>query len=357
MTDASGSKGAAPVIKLGDLPGSRIDDRILIPPHAGVPQRPPSDVVWTLNGQVFGSDWSVRAVPAPGTDQGHLTRLVQDELDALAAIFDHTQPSAEVARFNATEPGAWSLSSDLWDLLNTAMDIGDDTNGAVDPTLGAVAALWAPTPDGRRVPTDAEIDAALALSGWQDFRLIRDHRAALQRGGNRLDFSGFLRGHAAERVSRCLTEAGATSHLVDVCGALKGVGVRPDGQPWWVQIALPPGLVAPRTVVGLIELAMATATELPRDTDGHRSRVLDGRNGRPVDNGLVAVTVLHASALQADALSTALLVMGPDDGPGYAATLGIAAHFVERSSRGLIEGVSPAMADMMEDEPPAEGQV
>lgn len=343
MNEITGSKGAAPVLRFGDPLAGRRDDRVVVPTVKATPVRPPSDVITPLSGEVMGVAWSARAIAPPGTDPVALTRAVQEELDAVALIFHRWNPASEVARFNAVEPGAWSLSDELWTVLNAVMDMGDDTNGAIDPTLGALVDLWGFGPQGPRVgqPTEDEIEAALGVSGWQDFRLVRDHKAAVQFGGTRLDFTAVIKGHAADRVSDRLSREGATSHLIDVGGVIKGIGVKPDAQPWWIELRQPPGLTAPRTVVALVDLALSTSSDY--------DRAVDGRSGRPVDNGLVSVSVLHPSAMQADALATALMVMGPVDGPDFAAATDLAAHFVERSTRGLSEGVSPALAAMLED--------
>lgn len=350
MNNGFSSKGPAPVINVGD-PLAQSDNRVLVPEVATPPVRPPSDVVWSLAGETMGTTWSVRAVPPLGADQDDLTRAVQEELDVVSLVFSHWDPRAEVARFNAVEPGAWSLSDELWTVLNAALDIADDTNGAVDPTLGALIDLWGFGPSGPRagLPTDIEIDAALDLSGWQDFRLSRQHQAAVQRGGARLDFSAMAKGHAADRVSERLIREGATSHLIEIGGEMKGVGVQPDAQPWWAEIPQPPGLETPPTVVALVDLAMSTTDDARGlEADGRRhGHILDGRSGKPVDNGLAQVTVLHASGLRADALATALMVMGPFEGPEFASIIGLAAYFVERTPRGVVEHMSPAFAKMM----------
>jgi thiamine biosynthesis lipoprotein len=179
----------------------------------------------------------------------------------------------------------------------------------------------------------------------------------MQTGGIKLDFSGIAKGHAVDRVSEALTRLGATSHLVEIGGELKGRGVKPDAQPWWVEIERVEGSTAPRTVAALYDLAMATSGDYRRAFE-HNGRLyphtLDGSTGRPVSNALASVTVLHASAMKADAYATALTVMGPFEGPDYAEAVGLAAHFVERTERGLVERMTPAFAAMMDD-PAVEG--
>lgn len=338
-------------------PDNRTDTRVLIPPNAAAPSRPPSDIVWSLDGETMGATWSARVVAPPGADQAALTVAVQAELDAVVAVFSPWDSTSEISRFNAAPPGVWALSTPFWSLLDAAMDIADATDGAVDPTLGALVDLWGfgppgPRPDDALIPSDEAIDAALAVSGWQGLRLNRHARAAMQQGGTRLDFSAIAKGHAVDRVSERLTREGATSHLIEIGGELRGMGVRPDAQPWWVEIEQPDGAPAPRTVAALFDLAVATSGDYRRafEVDGRLyPHTIDGRTGRPVDTGLASVTVFHASAMQADALSTALTVMGPYDGPAFAEAMGLAAHFVERTPRGLIERMTPAYAAMMDE--------
>jgi thiamine biosynthesis lipoprotein len=128
--------------------------------------------------------------------------------------------------------------------------------------------------------------------------------------------------------------------------------VKPDGMPWWVELQQAPGAPGPRTVAALFDLACATSSDGVRRFEAYGqtySHTLDGRTGRPVENGIASVTVLAETALYADAMATALTVMGPEEGPAYAAALNIAAVFVVRTADGLTEIVTPAFAAMMSE--------
>jgi thiamine biosynthesis lipoprotein len=344
-------------ILIGGADHSRRDDRVLIPPMTGAPERPPSDLIWSLSGETMGTTWSVRLVPPPGAAQGVFATAIEEELARIVAVFSPWEADSEINRFNAAPARTWALSDDFWALLTQALDLADDVNGAVDPSLGAMVDLWGFGPSGPRsvllpLPSDEEIEAARAVSGWQKLRLHREAQAAIQIGGMKLDFSGIAKGHAVDRVSDRLSALGATSHLVEIGGELKGRGVKPDAQPWWVEIEAVAGSPAPRTVAALVDLAMATSGD-GRRAFTHEGRLyshtLDGATGRPVDNGLAQVTVFDASAMRADALATALTVLGPIEGPEMAEALGLAAHFTERRPDGLIERMTPAFAAMLDD--------
>lgn len=336
-----------------------IDNRVLIPTHGRKPERPPADLVWDFAGETMGTSWAVRLVPPAGSDRAAFQAAIDEELARIIALFSHWEPSSELSRWNAAPPGFWAVSEPFWDMINLAMDLADDTNGAVDPTLGALVDLWGFGPPGPRpldafgagpsVPTKDEIAAARELSGWGRLRLNRESRAVQQLGGVKLDLSGIAKGHAVDRVSERLTAMGANHHLVEIGGELRGAGVKPDGHPWWVELRQAPGAPGPRTVAALFDMAVATSGDWVRNFNAYGqsySHTIDGRTGRPVENGVASVTVLAETALRADAMATALTVMGSDEGPAYADALNIAATFVVRTDEGLREIVTPAFIAM-----------
>lgn len=304
----------------------------------------------------MGTTWSVRFVAPPQTDDASLRAAVEDELATIIALFSHWDERSELSRFNVAPPGVWALSDPFWRFLDEAMDLAGETRGACDPTLGALVDLWGFGPPGPRpahdpVPDDAAIEAALAVSGRWKLRFNREARAAIQPGGLKLDLSALAKGHAVDRVSDRLTAEGATSHLVEIGGELKGVGVKPDLHPWWVEIEQPPDSPFPRTLAALCGLAVATSGDYRRAFT-HAGRVyphtIDPETGRPVSNGVVSATVFHPLALNADAYATALTVMGPYKAPEWAEAWELAALIVERTPRGLVEHATPLWRAMME---------
>jgi len=345
---------------VGGEAAARPENRVLIPTHGRKPDAPPGDRIQDFAGETMGTTWTVRLVTPPV--RADFQSAIEEELARIIALFSHWDPRSELSRLNAAPPGFWAVSEPFWDLLNRAMDLADETNGAVDPALGALVDLWGFGPPGPRplngfgtgpsVPFEDEVEAARALSGWGIVRLNRDARAVQQLGGVKLDFSGFAKGHAVDRVSERLTAMGATHHLVEIGGELRGAGVRPDRMPWWVELQQAPGAPEPRTVAGLFDLAVATSGDWIRRFEAYGqtySHTIDGRTGRPVENGVASVTVLAETAIYADAMATALTVMGPDEGPAYAADLNIAAAFVVRTDEGLIEIVTPAFTAMLSE--------
>ena len=311
----------------------------------------------------MGTSWAVRLCPPPGANRGAILATIEEELSRIIMLFSPWEPRSEVSRFNHAPEGLYAVSPPFWDFLEACMDLADQTDGAVDPTLGALVDLWGFGPPGPRTndgpgglptpPSDEEIEEALKVSGWNRLRLSLKTKAVNQMGGMRFDFSGLAKGHAVDRISERLSNDGIHSHLVDIGGELRGSNVRPDGYPWWVEVASPPGFKAPRTVAALFDMAVATSGDYARfweNGQGRFTHTLDRRTGRPIENGMVSVTVFDPSALRADGLATALTVMGPELGPAYAEVLNIPAQFVWRNDdAALTEKLTPAWAAMQDE--------
>jgi thiamine biosynthesis lipoprotein len=141
-------------------------------------------------------------------------------------------------------------------------------------------------------------------------------------------------------------------YLAEIGGELRGAGMKPDGQPWWVELEGVPGAATEggQVLVALHGLAAATSGDYRRSYQhGARraSHTLDPRSGYPIANDVASVTVLHASCMAADALSTALTVMGLEAGLAFAEARGLAARYLVRGQPGLQERTSSAWRAML----------
>lgn len=325
---------------------------VLLPLHDRLPTRPPSDVIWDFSGETMGTTWSVRLVPEPAVDDASYRAAIEAELARQVALFSHWDPTSELSRFNAADNGVVPVSEAFLDLIVRCLDFAQATDGAVDPTLGALVNLWGFGPPGpcskADLPSSSEIEAALAVSGWRRLAVDAAAGTLVQPGGLRLDLSALAKGHAVNAVSARLGALGSTHHLVEIGGELIGRGVKPDGQPWWVEIETP---LARPIRAALFHLAVATtgdgvhAFERGGQRYGH---TLDGRTGVPINDEVASVTVFADTAFEADAWATALTVIGPEVGLARAASENLAASFVLRRNDGLVERVTPAWAAMAE---------
>jgi thiamine biosynthesis lipoprotein len=328
--------------------------RVLVPDLAVPPLPRPGGAVIGLRGATMGTSWSVRLVVRPGAALAGLQPGIQSVLDGVVAQMSGWESASDLCRFNRAPPGWQPLPPDLLEVLRAGLAVARETGGAFDPTMGPLSTLWGfgpePVPEG--LPPQAAIEAALVRLGWERLLLDADAGRAWQPGGLALDLCGIAKGFAVDRVAAWLRGAGYADFLVEVGGELLGQGLRPDGMPWWVELERPPGPdgTAPFRVA-LHGLSVATSGDYRRGftwEGRHYGHTLDPRSGWPIPASLAAVTVLHAECMRADALATALSVLGPEAGLAHATRHGIAALFLLREAGGLREVVSPAFAAMLD---------
>lgn len=331
--------------------------RVLVPALTTPPARPVGGTVRAFGGATMGTTWAVKAVLPATTDLPALEAMVQRALDAVVAQMSPWEPLSDLSRYNRAAAGSWTmLPAATAAVLRRAIEVAEQSAGAFDPTLGALTDLWGfgPRPFSGKPPLAVDIAPLRDAGGWT--RLTLDGDALFQPGGLRLDLNGIAKGFGVDQAAAALDRAGVKSYLVEVGGELRGVGAKPDGQPWWVELERPPpnGLIAndaERTMVALHDLAVATSGDYRRffDHDGRRyAHTLDPATGAPTTHATISVTVLAKDCMSADAWATALTVMPPDAALAFAARHGLAALIVSRGADGLEERLSPALRAMLD---------
>ena len=327
--------------------------RVLVPLLSEPPARPLGGVVHALAGDTMGTTWSVKLTAQPTADVPALAAMVQRALDAVVREMSPWEPLSNLSRYNRAEAGSWTaLPAAAATVLRRAIEIAAATDGAFDPTLGALTDLWGfgPRPFSGQPPPREAVEGARDHGGWK--RLTLDGDTLFQPGGLRLDLNGIAKGFGVDQAAAALERAGVKSYLVEVGGELRGTGAKPDGQPWWVELERPPTANdAPRTVVALHDLSVATSGDYRRffDHDGRRyAHTLDPISGAPSDHGVVSVTVLAKTCMDADAWATALTVMGPETALAFATTHDLPALIVSKAAKGLEERLSPALQAMLD---------
>lgn len=298
-----------------------------------------------LSGPTMGTTWQVRAaVPAAlGLDARDVQRLVQARLDAIVAEMSHWEPESQLSRFNRGAAGSrMTLSADFAAVMASAFEIAEASGGAFDPALGRLTDLWGLGPrPAIDDPDRADIAPCLAHCGWHRLAFASESGTLRQPGGVWLDLSGIAKGFAVDAVADALAGQGVHHALVEVGGECAGRGLRPDGDPWWVDIENPPGVRLPRLRIALHQLSVATSGDYLRG-----AHTLDPRTGLPAIHRTTAVTVLHPRCMHADAWATALSVHDPAAAQQLARQNGLIVRIVLRDGR---EWLSPALKDMVDD--------
>jgi len=227
------------------------------------------------------------------------------------------QPSSEVAGLNVRAgAGRVPVSAELFDLLQRAVALSAETDGAFDVTIAPLVRCWGFMKGTGATPSDNEIQEARANVGFGFLELNpSDRTVRFARAGMMLDFGAFGKGYAIDRAVEVLRDAGVRAALLHGgASTVFGLGTQADGQPWKVTIeGAPSGESAPTlAIVELREEALSVSAVWGKSfasqgrTFGH---ILDARTGMPSERAELAA-VVAPSAAESDALSTALLVDG-----------------------------------------------
>jgi thiamine biosynthesis lipoprotein len=338
---------------------------VLVPLEIDAVPPAPGSRLHTLGGVSMGTDWSARTMlpPAIGID---LHAVLQQELDQIVAQMSHWDSASLLSRYNRAPAGSWhALPPQFFAVMDYALAVREATGGAYDPAAGALVNLWGFGPTSRYdqagfyAPDRELVAAVLAERQGRRPRLDRDSRALYQPGGAILDLSSVAKGYAVDCLAQRLEALGLRHYLVEVGGELRGAGVKPDGQPWWVELEGVPdtaGSPVPQSVVALHGLAVATSGDYRRyyqlsmsHAQRRASHTLDPRTGYPIANDVASCTVLAPTCMAADALSTALTVMGPEAGLPYAERHGLAARYLVREGDGLREVHTTAWRALLQE--------
>ena len=247
-----------------------------------------------------------------------------DELiKSLENLFSVNIPTSDIARLNASG-GAWTrIDARTAALLSRSLEMARFTEGAFSPALGGLTSLWKIGSPEARVPSDGEISEALKYTDWRKIELRGEngaHYAKIPRG-MALDLGAIAKGYVADLLKAQLASDGARRAIIDLGGNLDFMGGSPRGGPWRAGLQKPD---RPRgeyfAVVEAADLSVVTSGPYERyfEKDGVRyHHILDPATGRPARSGLSSVTVVDAESARADALCTALFVMGAEGAPRF----------------------------------------
>lgn len=332
--------------------------RVFIPLDVAEPQFPPAHAIsHTLSGKSMGTSWTVQLLCLPVHDAQELRAGIEAELDQVVMQMSTWDTSSHLCEFNRTPAHSWqSLPAEFFKLVDYSLYLSQQTGGAYDITAGKLVDLWGFGPAGKREnkPTEAEISKTLQAGNWKSLELDHMEQRLRQTDNVALDLSSIAKGFAVDQVARYLDTQKITSYLIELGGELRGLGMKKDQSPWWVNIECPvenDEKLDKEYLVALHGLSIATSGDYRQffEQGGRRyAHTLDPRTGYPVDNDLASVTVLHPECMVADALATALAVLGCPAGLDFANQHQIAALFLQRTASGFEEKMSQTLMAMLD---------
>ena len=301
--------------------------------------------VVNLLGATMGTTYTVKLPALPGgvtaaTLQAEVDRILEDVNDQMSTY----RPASEISRFNAQQGSDWfEVSRATATVVAVAGRLSELTGGAFDCTVAPLVNLFGfgETLKPQQLPERAEVDGLLAVVGYTGVE-VRLESPALRKlkPGVTLNLSALAKGYGVDQVAELLTARGVEDFFVEIGGEIRTAGTR-YGRRWRLGVEKPEAGL--REVYGVVELtggAMATSGDYRNAfvVDGKRySHTIDPRTGWPVTHSLTAVSVIAPTCMEADALATAMMVLGPEEGYHLAERLGRGALFLIRTPNGPAE--------------------
>ena len=313
----------------------------------------------TFTGPTMGTTYSVKLATTLGEDErASLDVDIQDVLDTINQQMSTYIADSELSQFNQHSGTDWfPVSPEVVQVVVAASHVSEWSDGAFDVTVSPLVNLWGfgPGASRDRIPTGDEIAQALPAVGYTKVE-SRESPPALRKSHAEImvDLSAIAKGFAVDQIAELLDRLGITSYLVEIGGELRARGAKTDGSDWKVGIETPHD--SRRTLhraVSLRDRAMATSGDYRNyfEQAGQRfSHTIDPRTGRPVEHRLASVTVIAETCMNADAMATALMVLGPDEGYNRAVQDELAVLMLVRDGQQFVEKASPAFDSLIEPE-------
>lgn len=310
--------------------------------------------VESLQGFTMGTNYSIR-VADPVDNVERLQAEIDECLELVNDQMSTWREDSELSRFNRSRETDWfPVSPETAEVVAEAQRISRLTDGAFDVTVGPLVNLWQFGPERPEGPPDPEqIETTLQHVGYQGLDVRLDPPALRKQHPDcYVDLSGIAKGFGVDQVARLLEQRGLTNFLVEIGGEVVTRGEKEPGVAWRIGIESPQ--VDSRRLqraLELTDLALATSGDYRnvRHIDGKWvSHTIDPRTGYPVEHGLGSVTVVTQTCMEADALATALMVLGPSSAYDWVVAHNVAALLISREGdRGeLVERASPRFAEL-----------
>lgn len=250
---------------------------------------------------------------AYGEEGAAALEQAQARIRELEGLWSVTDVHSEIYAANHSGGKTVTISGDTAALVRYALDMAEQTGGALEPTLYPVLTAWGFTTDSFQIPVRAELDHLLEAVDYT--RVSLQGTALTVPDGMQLDLGAVGKGYAADETAAVLRENGVESALLDFGGNILTIGSKPDGSPWRVGV-LDPDSEGNLGVLELVGQGVSVSGGYEKyfiGEDGERYwHILDPATGAPARSGLVQTAIISDESKRCDALSTALFVMGLD---------------------------------------------
>ena len=264
-------------------------------------------------------------------------RGIFDRIHEIESRMSAFQPDSDIARINASAGIApVRVNDDVFFVMERALRFAEISGGAFDPSVGPLVSLWGIMSDNPRVPSEEEINAVLPLVNWRNVELnLEDRSVFLTQRGMALDLGAIAKGYAADEAVAIVRGARLERALIDLGGNVITYGIKQDRTPWRIGLQTPQSDANRGDFVGFVSggnMTVVTSGIYERYFlhDGVRyHHLFSPFDGYPARTGLLSTTIVSSASMDADALSTAIFVLGYERGRAMVESLeGVEAIFI-----------------------------
>ncbi len=255
-----------------------------------------------------------------GQEAKAATEEVRQRLKAIEELMTINAPGGDINKLNeAAGKNAVILTKETINILATAKEYAQISGGAFDVTIGPLVKAWGIFTDHPRIPGREEIERLKKLTDDKTLEVdTANSTAKLEMPGQIVDLGGIAKGYSGDEAIKIYKKHGIKSAYINLGGNVVVLGKKPDGKLWRI------GIQNPRAengyYLGIVEVtdkAVVTSGDYERffEKDGVRyHHILDPKTGAPSDSGLISATIITDISMDADALSTAVFVLGLEKG-------------------------------------------
>ena len=250
---------------------------------------------------------------AHGENAETAVKASMERIREIENLMSKTIETSDIYRLNNNPESKIGIESESMTVLKKSVEYAELTAGDFDPTIGALVEIWGIGTEDAAVPNESELKEALTNTGYNYLKLDQN-TAEITKTGVKLDLGGIVKGYAAEEVKKIVKKHEIEHAFVNLGGNVLVIGNKVDGSPWKI------GIQDPRESSGDV-MAVVDAVDLTIVTSGNYERyfeedgklyhhIINPQTGYPAENNILSVTIISENSFDADALSTAVYVMG-----------------------------------------------
>lgn len=305
-------------------------------------------IAYSISGSTMGTTYSIKFVDFDGSAD---LPIIQENVDTILAKVNRQMSTyiktSEISLFNSFKDTAWfKVSQDFAAVLKESIEIYKQTDGYYDITIGPLVNLWGFGPDftSNVIPTSDSIKKARKLVGAFNLKVDTLNNQIKKRIPNLYcDLSSIAKGFGVDKVGMYLEKKNINNFMVEIGGEVRTKGLNENDEKWRIGISTPlsDGL---QKIISISNISVATSGDYLNyfEKDGERySHLIDSNTGKPIKHNLASVTVINTNCSSADALATAINVMGPIIGFNFALDKKLPIFMIVREGNSFIEKMTP----------------